>query len=213
MKKAFVLICSLSVLMSCKNKSEEVEIDEIKIETPADTIAPKDTLAVDTSLEAEEIKETKKVDITEEQIKEVKVETEEPKVEFASFGSKFKENKVLSKEDMLKKYKSMKKGDTLTVQFKSKIKDVCKKKGCWMSMDLPNDKESFVRFKDYGFFVPLNADNSNAIVTGRAYLDVITVDELKHYAKDGGKSEEEIAKITEPKVTYAFQADGVLIEK
>lgn len=209
MKKIFILICSLSVLISCKNKSEEVEIDEIKTETPADTIAPKDTLATVETV-APEVKEEK---INEEDIKEVKVETKEAKMEYASFGSKFKENKALTKEEMLKKYKSMKKGDTLAVQFKSKIKDVCKKKGCWMSMDLANEKESFVRFKDYGFFVPLNADNSNAIVTGRAYLDVITVDELKHYAKDGGKSEEEIAKITEPKITYAFQADGVLIEK
>lgn len=211
MKKIVVLICSLSLLVSCKNKSEEVEIDEIKTETPADTIAPKDTLAT-TPLETTE-PELKEEKIKEQDIKDVKVETKEAKMEYASFGSKFKENKALTKEEMLKKYKSMKKGDTLAVQFKSKIKDVCKKKGCWMAMDLANEKESFVRFKDYGFFVPLNADNSNAIVTGRAYLDVITVDELKHYAKDGGKSEEEIAKITEPKITYAFQADGVLIEK
>lgn len=212
MKKIFILACSLSILISCKNKSEEVEIDETKTEIPADTIAPKDTLAV-APAELEEPKVAEEEKINEADIKEVKVETKAPKVEYASFGSKFKENKALTKEEMLKKYKSMKKGDTLTVQFKSKIKDVCKKKGCWMSMDLANEKESFVRFKDYGFFVPLNADNSNAIVTGRAYLDVITVDELKHYAKDGGKSEEEIAKITEPKITYAFQADGVLIEK
>lgn len=212
MKKIFILICSLSVLISCKSKSEEVEIDEIKTEIPADTIAPKDILAV-LPVEAQTSEEVKSDKISEKEIKEVKVETKEPNVEYASFGSKFKENKALTKEEMLKKYKSMKKGDTIAVQFKSKIKDVCKKKGCWMSMDLANEKESFVRFKDYGFFVPLNADNSNAIVTGRAYLDVITVDELKHYAKDGGKSEEEIAKITEPKVTYAFQADGVLIEK
>ena len=211
MKKIVVLICSLSLLVSCKNKSEEVEIDEIKTETPADTIAPKDTLAT-TPLETTE-PELKEEKIKEQDIKDVKVETKEAKMEYASFGSKFKENKALTKEEMLKKYKSMKKGDTLAVQFKSKIKDVCKKKGCWMAMDLANEKESFVRFKDYGFFVPLNADNSNAIVTGRAYLDVITVDELKHYAKDGGKSEEEISKITEPKITYAFQADGVLIEK
>ena len=211
MKKIVVLICSLSLLVSCKNKSEEVEIDEIKTETPADTIAPKDTLAT-TPLETTE-PELKEEKIKEQDIKDVKVETKEAKMEYASFGSKFKENKALTKEEMLKKYKSMKKGDTLAVQFKSKIKDVCKKKGCWMAMDLANEKESFVRFKDYGFFVPLNADNSNAIVTGRAYLDVITVDELKHYAKDGGKSEEEIAKITETKITYAFQADGVLIEK
>lgn len=212
MKKVFILVCSLSIFVSCKNKSEEVEIDEIQTESPADTITVKDTLAV-SPVETEEPEETSNDKISEQEIKDVKVETKEPTVEYASFGSKFKENKALTKEEMLKKYKSMKKGDTIAVQFKSKIKDVCKKKGCWMSMDLTSQKESFVRFKDYGFFVPLNADNSNAIVTGRAYLDVITVDELKHYAKDGGKSEEEIAKITEPKVTYAFQADGVLIEK
>lgn len=212
MKKIIVLVCSLSVFISCKNKSEEVEIDEVKTEISTDTIAPKDTLAI-TPVKEETSDEIAPEKLNEHEIKEVNVETKKSKVEYASFGTKFRESKVLNKEEMLKKYKSMKKGDTLAVQFKSKIKEVCKKKGCWMSMDLANEKESFVRFKDYGFFVPLNADNSNAIVTGRAYLDVITVDELKHYAKDGGKSEEEIAKITEPKITYAFQADGVLIEK
>ena len=80
-----------------------------------------------------------------------------------------------------------------------------------MSMALPGEKESFVRFKDYGFFVPKNADGSEAIVHGKAYLDVVSVAQLQHYAKDGGKSQEEIDKITEPKITYAFQADGVLM--
>lgn len=213
MKRIIVLVCSLSVLIACKNKSEEVEIDETKTETPADTIVPRDTVAIET-IEVEKANSTPKEEIKEvKEVKEIKAETKQAEVGYASFGSKFKPNKVLNKEEMLKKYKGMKKGDTLAVQFKSKIKDVCKKKGCWMAMDLANEKESFVRFKDYGFFVPLNADNSTAVVNGRAYLDVITVDELKHYAKDGGKSEEEIAKITEPKITYAFQADGVLIEK
>ena len=82
-----------------------------------------------------------------------------------------------------------------------------------MKMDLADNKESFIRFKDYGFFVPLNADNSEAVVSGKAFLDVISVDELRHYAKDGGKSQEEIDKITQPKTTYAFQADGVLIQE
>ena len=114
---------------------------------------------------------------------------------------------------MLKQYKSLKKGDSVAVKFRSNIKDVCKKKGCWMQMDLTENKESFVRFKDYGFFVPLNADNSEAIVNGIAYIEVVTVDELRHYAKDGGKSQAEINKITKSEVTYAFQASGVLIKK
>lgn len=133
--------------------------------------------------------------------------------DYAVFGEKFTASNVLTDKAMLKKYKSLKKGDTVTVKFKSVIKEVCKKKGCWMNMDLSNNLNSFVRFKDYGFFVPLNADGSEAIVNGKAYIDVVSVDELRHYAKDAKKSQEEINKITKPKVTYAFQATGVLIKK
>ena len=133
--------------------------------------------------------------------------------EYALFGEKFKVNKVLTNKELLKKYKTIKKGDSLTVQFQSNIKSVCKKKGCWMNMDLTGDEVSFVKFKDYAFFVPLNADNSEAIVSGKAFVDVVSVDELKHYAKDGGKSKDEIAKITKPEVTYSFLADGVYIKK
>jgi hypothetical protein len=132
---------------------------------------------------------------------------------YALFGEKFKVTKILTKEQMLKKYKNLKKGDTITVQFQSNIKSVCKKKGCWMKMEMVGDDTSFVKFKDYGFFVPLNADNSTAIVNGKAFVDIVSVEELKHYAKDGGKSAAEIAKITKPEVTYSFLADGVYIKK
>lgn len=133
--------------------------------------------------------------------------------DYASFGEKFNVNRVYNKAEMLKKYKKLKKGDTLVVQFESNIKSVCKKKGCWMKMELAGDDDSFVKFKDYGFFVPLNADNSQAIVKGKAFVEIVSVEELKHYAKDGGKSAAEIAKITKPEVTYAFTADGVYIKK
>lgn len=133
--------------------------------------------------------------------------------DYALFGEKFNVTKILTKDQMLTKYKNLKKGDTIVVQFVSNIKAVCKKKGCWMKMELAGDDDSFVKFKDYSFFVPLNADNSTAIVNGKAFIDVVTVDELKHYAKDGGKSAAEIAKITKPEITYSFTADGVYIKK
>ncbi|MES2410817.1 MAG: DUF4920 domain-containing protein [Bacteroidota bacterium] len=133
--------------------------------------------------------------------------------DYALFGDDFKVTKIYTKNEMLKKYKTLKKGDTITVQFQSNIKSVCKKKGCWMKMELAGDNNSFVKFKDYGFFVPLNADNSEAIVHGKAFVDVESVESLRHYAKDGGKSAAEIAKITKPEVTYAFLADGVYIRK
>jgi len=133
--------------------------------------------------------------------------------DYTLFGEKFKVTKILTKEEMMKKYENLKKGDTITVQFQSTIKTVCKKKGCWMKMELAGDDSSFVKFKDYAFFVPLNADDSKAIVNGKAFVDVVSVEELKHYAKDAGKSKEEIAKITKPEVTYSFLADGVYIKK
>jgi hypothetical protein len=44
-------------------------------------------------------------------------------------------------------------------------------------------------------------------------LGIESVDELKHYAKDAGKSQAAIDSIVAPKVTYSFMADGVLIAK
>lgn len=216
MKNIMILGCCLLALASCKQQSEEVKVDETKIETPVDSIVEKDTVAV-IETPAEPVAEASPVTPTEPakpaKPTEVAKEASKPALKYAAFGSKITADKALSKEQMTQKYASLKKGDTINVKFKSKIMSVCKKKGCWMKMDLADNKESFIRFKDYGFFVPLNADNSDAVVSGKAFLDVISVDELKHYAKDGGKSQEEIDKITQPKITYAFQADGVLIQE
>jgi len=135
----------------------------------------------------------------------------EEKVNYKSFGAEITDAGVISKEEMNLKFKTLKAGDTLNVKFASKINNVCKTKGCWMKLDL-GEGESMVRFKDYGFFMPLNSDNREVIVNGKAYVTEISVKELQHYAKDAGKSDEEIALITKPEFTYAFLADGVLMK-
>jgi hypothetical protein len=139
------------------------------------------------------------------------VETPETIIKYASFGDKISAENAISKNEMLQKFKSLKKGDTIQVKFKTKINKSCKKKGCWMRLDLGNNEESLVRFKDYGFFVPLNSAGKDVVVNGKAYLDVVTVAQLQHYAKDEGLSQDEINKITEDEVTYAIESDGVLL--
>lgn len=225
MKKIAIAAAAIITLAACQNKeSKETTVtdEETVIETTSDTT----TVAADTVTSIENKTAEEAATPAEMQIKEVtekavavteKVTPVKPaaevKVEYASFGGKIAEANALSKDDMLKKYKTMKPGDTVAVKFKSKIKDVCSKKGCWMAMELPGGKESFVKFKDYAFFVPLNAAESEAIVSGKAFISETSVAQLKHYAKDGGKSDAEIAKITEPKTEYKFMADGVLISK
>ena len=135
------------------------------------------------------------------------------KTEYASFGEKIILENTISKEILLEKYKSLKKGDTLAVKVSSKINEICQNKGCWMTLDLGSEKTAFVKFKDYGFFVPMNAQKRNTIIEGKAYVEENSVTELKHDAEDEGKYQKEIAAITEPKTEYKFLAHGVLISK
>jgi len=146
-----------------------------------------------------------------EQKKEVAPEV--AKVEYAKFGDSISVDGALSTDEMMKKFADLKEGDTLEVKFKSEINEVCQKKGCWMTLDLADDKEAFVKFKDYGFFVPKNAQDKEVVVNGKAFVSIESVDVLKHYAKDAGKSQAAIDSIVEPKVTYSFMANGVLIAK
>jgi len=141
------------------------------------------------------------------------VESQKEQVAYLSYGEKISDEDVISKEEMSDKFSTLKSGDTIDVKFASSINEVCKSKGCWMKLDLGDDQESMVRFTDYGFFMPLDSDDKEVIVEGRAYVTEMSVKEQQHYAEDAGQSEEEVAKITEPKYTYAFEADGVLMKK
>lgn len=144
--------------------------------------------------------------------KDKDVNQEEPKKEmaYASFGMKINDADAWSSERMIEHYNGLKSGDTVNAKMKGKIIEVCSKKGCWMTLDMGNEKQVMVRFKDYGFFMPLNA-TGDVVVNGKAFVNETSVDELRHYAEDAGKSEEEIAAITEPKLEYKFLADGVLL--
>jgi len=133
--------------------------------------------------------------------------------EYSSYGGKVSAEKVLYKDAIAQKYKDLTEGDTIAIAFSSTVNDVCKAKGCWMKVDLGTEKETMVKFKDYGFFVPKNIENDTIIVQGKAYVSETSVDELRHLAADAGKSEDEIAAITAPEKTYSFMADGVLVKQ
>ncbi|OAD45351.1 DUF4920 domain-containing protein [Polaribacter atrinae] len=142
-------------------------------------------------------------------------ETPEPKQEvvYESFGEKIALDNAITSEELLTKFKTMKAGDTINVKFASSIKEVCSKKGCWMKLPLNGETETMVRFKDYGFFMPLDSKGREVVLNGKAFVQETSVEELQHYAEDAGKTKDEIAQITTPKIEYTFEADGVLMRK
>lgn len=131
---------------------------------------------------------------------------------FASFGEAISQEEAISKEEMATLFKNLKPGDTVDVKFTSTVNEVCQSKGCWMKIDL-GDQETMVRFKDYGFFMPKNIAGEEVILEGKAYVEEMSVEEQRHYAEDADASDEEIAKITEPKKTLSFEAKGVLLKE
>ncbi len=134
------------------------------------------------------------------------------KITYNSFGDSISDDAALTTENMFKKYRTLKAGDTLNIKFKSNITAVCKEKGCWMKLNLGNENQAFVKFKDYAFFVPKNANNEEVIVNGKAFVSIVSIEEQKHYAQDDGKPQASIDSIVSPKKTYSFIADGVLIK-
>jgi hypothetical protein len=96
-------------------------------------------------------------------------------------------------------------------KIKGTVGSVCEKKGCWMKLAQMDGDGIMIRFKDYKFFMPLNIVGKDVVLQGEAKKTVISVEMLKHYAEDAGKSKEEIEKITEPKTEIEFIATGVLV--
>ena len=98
------------------------------------------------------------------------------------------------------------------IKIEGEILSSCPMKGCWMKIKSEQDT-ILVRFKDYGFFVPKKGiEGDKAIVHGKMSVETLSIDLLRHYAEDAGKSEEEINDIKEPKVSFTFLADGVYIK-
>ncbi|VAW11111.1 FIG00552520: hypothetical protein [hydrothermal vent metagenome] len=131
---------------------------------------------------------------------------------YTSFGEQINANEAMNVQEMSAAYLKMAIADTVQTKFNAIVTDVCQSKGCWMKLQLESGEETMVRFKDYGFFVPKNIAGKEVVVNGVAFVEEMSVEDQKHYAKDAGKSEEEIAKITETKKAYGFEADGVLLK-
>lgn len=130
--------------------------------------------------------------------------------EFVGFGAEITADDAIDGKAMMALYADLKEGDTIAAKFQAPVNSVCKMKGCWMRLAV-GDQEAFVKFKDYGFFVPKYLSEVEVVVSGKAYVSKTSVEDLKHFAQDAGKPQEEIDAITEPELSLDFMADGVLV--
>lgn len=141
-------------------------------------------------------------------------ETESNEVELTKmklYGEDFKNQAMLTSFELGDIYSNLKAGDTINVSFKSSVEQVCQEKGCWMQVDVGAVDPVMIKFKDYAFFVPKDIKDKSVMVHGVAYVSETPVEEQRHYAKDAGKSQEEIDAIKTPKRSFSFLASGVKV--
>lgn len=96
------------------------------------------------------------------------------------------------------------------VKVKGMVVEVCKAEGCWLRMETTGGT-IMVRMKNHSFFVPVSLNGKTIIADGTATVKETSVDMLRHYAEDAGKSKEEIDAIKEPKKEIVLQAKGILV--
>jgi hypothetical protein len=131
-------------------------------------------------------------------------------VNYTSYGAQITSENAVSVDGLAG---LMAEADTVNLKLTGTIEKTCKMKGCWMTVTMPENSTMRVTFKDYGFFVPKEGMEGKTVVfQGQAIRTETSVEDLQHFAKDEGKSEEEVAAITQPKKEYTFVAEGVLIQ-
>lgn len=150
--------------------------------------------------------------LTKEQAKSVEAgDQQEMSVDGQTFGEAFTAETPVNYASLMDKLQS---ADSVNVQFKGTVQEVCQAKGCWMTISSAASSDEapiMVKFKDYGFFMPKDISGREVVMNGYAFKEVTPVNELRHYAEDAGKSQEEIEAITAPKEEYKFLASGVVL--
>jgi Domain of unknown function (DUF4920) len=124
------------------------------------------------------------------------------------FGQKVSEADAISADLLVENLNTA--GQTKEVNVIGKISEVCKAEGCWVRME--TKQGSFlIKMKDHAFLVPVALEGKTIVADGVATFKETSVEQLRHFAEDAGKSKEEIALIVDPKKEIVFQAKGIKV--
>jgi hypothetical protein len=127
------------------------------------------------------------------------------------FGEKITAENAISVEQLRNLLVSKSEGSRkANVKIKGVVTDVCTMEGCWIKVQ-SSDGKMMVNMKDHKFKVPVALNGKTVVIDGAAEEKITSVEQLKHFAVDAGKSKEEIAAIKQPKKEIVIDAKGVLV--
>jgi Domain of unknown function (DUF4920) len=152
---------------------------------------------------------TKKIAQTEVSESEAYEKYKTTKGDGKNFGEKFDPKGAMTYDQAYKKMGTAAKYESKVV---GTVVSVCQTKGCWMSIKSEEGRDPmFVKFKDYAFFMPKDLAGKKIVMKGYVFKETTSVEMLKHFAEDEGKSQDEINAINKPIEEVKFMASGVIL--
>jgi len=133
---------------------------------------------------------------------------ERAEAEQTRFGQVFTPDEYVSVAALLPTITSE---ESQPVQVRGEVVQVCQSKGCWLTLATDGDIMVRVTFKDYEFFVPKDIAGREVLLEGITWLDEVSKDHQQHYAEDAGEAKETMESIQETKLSYYFEASGVIL--
>lgn len=127
--------------------------------------------------------------------------------EAGGYGAVITAEGALSADELIA---AMGEAEEMPAKVRGTVTAACQMSGCWMKLPYGEGEEMRVSFVDYSFFVPKDLAGTEVVVEGVARKTEVSVETLRHFAEDEGKSAEEVAAITEPAWEVEFVANGVL---
>lgn len=130
---------------------------------------------------------------------------------FSSFASASQVHGKFSEKPQPKKALSTlisEKSTDKVVTTEGVVKQVCEKKGCWMTLE-EGGQSVRVFFKGYSFFVGKDLVGKRVKAEGKLLRKTQSVAEQQHLLEDGGATKAEIEKVKEPLDTFTFEASAV----
>ncbi len=124
------------------------------------------------------------------------------------FGETIDETDALTYSELVHQLQD--KMELKDIKLTGTVSEVCQVKGCWMNIqpDTADGIPVFVQFKDYAFVLPKDIAGRKIVIYGKAFYEMTSVEDLRHYAEDEGASQSEIDAITKPKTQLKFTASG-----
>ena len=123
-----------------------------------------------------------------------------------NYGKPFTIDSAVSITELEAKMKDQKYSGKIT----GKVVEVCQAMGCWIKIDKGNGETVLAKTNDE-FFMPKNIVGKTVTVDADASVKETSVKEQQHFAKDAGKSKDEIAKIKTTKKELTLKLKGVKV--